>query len=137
MNHLTNGTVAVGAPGSIARKVAELKDGCRVITYDDELDAMMRFDSDTMNHVATVPNPHRVGLKDQYIAWDKRVNASSLYFNPEYKGKGCGKMTHVEGTNGGKMPCGAKLDGKPYYCAACESAGLWHCSDPVHCGQME
>lgn len=38
--------------------------------------------------------------------------------------KGCGRPTHVEGTNGGMMPCGAMLTqfGKsaPYYCAACE-----------------
>jgi hypothetical protein len=36
---------------------------------------------------------------------------------------GCGRATHVEGTNGGTMPCGAMLTqfGKtePYYCAAC------------------
>lgn len=38
--------------------------------------------------------------------------------------KGCGHVTHVAGTNGGTMPCGAKLTmfGKtePYYCAKCE-----------------
>lgn len=37
--------------------------------------------------------------------------------------KGCGRPTHVEGTNGGMMPCGAMLTmfGKtePYYCSAC------------------
>ena len=36
---------------------------------------------------------------------------------------GCGKATHVIGTNGGTMPCGANLTqfGKtePYYCGAC------------------
>lgn len=36
---------------------------------------------------------------------------------------GCGASTHVEGTNGGTMPCGAILHrfGKeePYYCGLC------------------
>lgn len=38
---------------------------------------------------------------------------------------GCGKMTHVEGTNGGRMPCGAKLDGVPYLCDACDGTPDW------------
>lgn len=38
---------------------------------------------------------------------------------------GCGKPTHVSGTNGGLMPCGAtltQLDGTsaPYLCAKCD-----------------
>jgi hypothetical protein len=38
---------------------------------------------------------------------------------------GCGKPTHVAGTNGGMMPCGAvltQLDGTkaPYYCGRCD-----------------
>ena len=33
---------------------------------------------------------------------------------------GCGRMTHVAGTNGGTMPCGAKFNGEPYYCTDCE-----------------
>ena len=40
--------------------------------------------------------------------------------------KGCGKPTHVTGTNGGTMACGSLLTmfGKtePYYCIACEMA---------------
>lgn len=39
--------------------------------------------------------------------------------------KGCGKPTHVDGTNGGTMPCGSLLTAfgttKPYYCAACQT----------------
>lgn len=31
----------------------------------------------------------------------------------------CGKQTHVHGTNGGTMPCGSLLNGKPYYCGEC------------------
>lgn len=53
------------------------------------------------------------------------------YLLPEYvlvdrwvPKQGCGKLTHVIGTNGGKMPCGANLTtfGKtaPYYCDDCE-----------------
>jgi hypothetical protein len=38
---------------------------------------------------------------------------------------GCGSPTHVEGTNGGQIPCGARLTqfGKtaPYFCAACQT----------------
>lgn len=37
--------------------------------------------------------------------------------------KGCGVATHVSGTNGGTMPCGANLTRfgvtEPYYCARC------------------
>jgi hypothetical protein len=39
---------------------------------------------------------------------------------------GCGRLTHVHGTNGGTMPCGAMLTrfGKtePYYCTSCEDS---------------
>lgn len=42
---------------------------------------------------------------------------------PPGQNGGCGAPTHVEGTNGGKMPCGALLTrfGKPepYYCGLC------------------
>lgn len=55
-----------------------------------------------------------------------------IYFDPDshqwetepwYRPTGCGKPTHVEGTNGGMMPCGAMLTkfGKnaPYLCVTC------------------
>jgi hypothetical protein len=32
---------------------------------------------------------------------------------------GCGSPMHVEGTNGGTMPCGAKLGGKQMFCGHC------------------
>ena len=35
---------------------------------------------------------------------------------------GCGKSTHVEGTNGGTMPCGALFNGEPYLCFQCEQS---------------
>jgi hypothetical protein len=55
------------------------------------------------------------------------LNSALEYMRPEYvlvSIKGCGKSTHVEGTNGGMMPCGANLTmfgkSEPYYCAKCE-----------------
>jgi len=40
---------------------------------------------------------------------------------------GCGTPTHVIGTNGGMMPCGALLTRfgrtEPYYCALCVQTG--------------
>jgi hypothetical protein len=43
-------------------------------------------------------------------------------FNPIPPGinGGCGTRTHVAGTNGGTMPCGALLNGTPYYCGHCD-----------------
>lgn len=42
---------------------------------------------------------------------------------PEGENGGCGAPTHVAGTNGGTMPCGALLTQSgataPYYCGAC------------------
>ena len=41
---------------------------------------------------------------------------------------GCGSPTSVDGTNGGKMPCGGRLTqfGKTeqYFCAACTAEGV-------------
>jgi hypothetical protein len=38
--------------------------------------------------------------------------------------KGCGKMHYVQGTNGGKMPCGALLVSfggvAPHFCDCCK-----------------
>lgn len=33
----------------------------------------------------------------------------------------------------------AKIKDNPsgMYCRACRQAGMWHCSDPEHCGGME
>ena len=43
----------------------------------------------------------------------------------EGRNGGCGCPTHVTGTNGGTMPCGAMLTqfGKtePYYCGSCQT----------------
>lgn len=50
--------------------------------------------------------------------------AGLLPDNPPTARKGCDRPTHVEGTNGGTMPCGANLTrlGKtePYFCAKCD-----------------
>ena len=50
----------------------------------------------------------------------KNINRDLKLYAP-----GCGAPTHVVGTNGGEMPCGARLtglDGKTeqYFCATCE-----------------
>jgi hypothetical protein len=43
---------------------------------------------------------------------------------PEGLNGGCGTPTHVEGTNGGTMPCGNMLTRfgvtAPYYCPSCQ-----------------
>ena len=50
-----------------------------------------------------------------------RLDAAML--DSTFAGKGCGAPTYVEGTNGGKMPCGAILHrfgaAEPYYCGLC------------------
>lgn len=57
--------------------------------------------------------------REQYLC---EVNAIATY------APGCGLPTHVAGTNGGTMPCGAVLTQfgttGPYYCAECTAKGL-------------
>lgn len=53
---------------------------------------------------------------------------------PPGENGGCGAPTHVEGTNGGTLPCGATLhwpDGTkaPYYCPACQQLFLRNSSE--------
>ena len=48
-----------------------------------------------------------------------------VHFNAlEGANGGCGSPTHVEGTNGGTMPCGSLLsrfgETAPYYCGHCD-----------------
>ena len=40
---------------------------------------------------------------------------------PPFAGEGCGRATHVIGTNGGTLPCGATFEGKPYFCDECKA----------------
>lgn len=56
------------------------------------------------------------------------------YVLVEFVGLGCGRRTHVAGTNGGTMPCGAKLNGEPYFCAKCDlsSCTCPNTQCPVH-----
>lgn len=60
------------------------------------------------------------GPRFQDIARDLKVYAP-----------GCGSEIHVEGTNGGTMPCGATLTrfGKtaPYFCPACQANIAGNC----------
>ena len=39
------------------------------LTNDGELDAMLASGNDAIKLVRSTPNPKRVGLRDQYIAW--------------------------------------------------------------------
>lgn len=47
---------------------------------------------------------------------------------PEGPNGGCGAPTHVEGTNGGTLPCGSNLTQsgvtEPYYCGHCATQSL-------------
>lgn len=54
---------------TVAIKLEALRAGKHVITNDAEMDAMIEMDGDTMQLVRSIPNPHRVGLRDQYEAW--------------------------------------------------------------------
>lgn len=55
-------------------------------------------------------------------AFKREVNEIASY------APGCGLPTHVSGTNGGRMPCGALLTQfgvtAPYFCAECTAKGL-------------
>ena len=53
----------------LSNKLARMVKGERVITNSNELDAMMKADSDVAIKVRTIPNPNRVGVLDQYIGW--------------------------------------------------------------------
>jgi hypothetical protein len=58
-----------GGNVTVQDKLEALKRKERIITNDDEMDAMIDLDGDTMNSVRSIPNPNRVGFRDQYIAW--------------------------------------------------------------------
>lgn len=60
---------------TIQAKLEALKGGKHVITNDAEMDAMLAWDSDTMKLVRSKPNPNRLGLRDQYIAWISELEA--------------------------------------------------------------
>lgn len=50
-------------------KLDAMKRGERVITNEEQMEEMMRLESETMDDVRSIPNPNRVGVKDQYVAW--------------------------------------------------------------------
>ena len=57
-------------PNTVAQlKLNELKSGKQVITNELELDIMLSLGDDAIYQVRSAPNPKRVGLLDQYIAW--------------------------------------------------------------------
>ena len=58
----------------LRRKIRFLKEGRAIITNDAELDQMMAFDDSWAVEIRSVPNPGRIGVKDQYIAWIGRAD---------------------------------------------------------------
>lgn len=52
-----------------AHKLAAMKKGEVVVTNDEEMDQMLALGDDAIMKVRSLPNPDRVGIKDQYIAW--------------------------------------------------------------------
>ncbi len=50
-------------------KLEKMKAGQVVVTNDQEMDKMMALGDDAIYSVRSLPNPSRVGTKDQYIAW--------------------------------------------------------------------
>lgn len=64
---------------------------------------------------------HELGGKLVRVALDRKGHQRDVAVRATYA-PGCGDATHVEGTNGGTMPCGALLGGKPYFCGRCKPA---------------
>lgn len=50
-------------------KLEAMKRGETVVTNDQELDIIMTTGDDALLHMRSLPNPDRVGLLDQYVAW--------------------------------------------------------------------
>ena len=50
-------------------KLTAMQRGQAVITNDAELNAMLVSGNDAIKLVRSLPNPKRIGLRDQYIAW--------------------------------------------------------------------
>ena len=48
-------------------KLDRMMQGERVITNDNEMELML--DDDRIKLVRSMPNPDRLGLRDQYVAW--------------------------------------------------------------------
>lgn len=76
-------------------------------------------------------NRHFVLEGTEVRAAQSTINGAISYMNDArilVSIKGCGKSTHVDGTNGGTMPCGCNLTRfgvtEPYYCAKCEPFAL-------------
>lgn len=52
-----------------ADKLKAMKKGDVVVTNDGEMDQMLELGDDAIYKVRSLPNPRRLGVKDQYIAW--------------------------------------------------------------------
>lgn len=62
-------TLAKPHDAEAVRKLDAMKRGEVVVTNDKEMDLMTALAGDVMSKVRSLPNPDRVGVKDQYIAW--------------------------------------------------------------------
>ena len=54
---------------TIQCKLELLRAGKGIITNDRELDAMIALDGPLFDNVRSAPNPKRIGVWDQYVAW--------------------------------------------------------------------
>lgn len=51
------------------KKLFELRTGKRIICNDAFLDQLQKTDNELNNHIISIPNPARLGIKDKYEAW--------------------------------------------------------------------
>jgi hypothetical protein len=79
-------------------KIAAMKRGETVVTNDEELDMMGTLDE--LRGMRSLPNPDRVGIKDQYIAWiGPKKPSKKGYSEGRYRAavyvEGASKPVHV------------------------------------------
>ncbi len=78
-------------------KLESLKSGNVIVTNDEELDLMMSLDSELFDYVRSAPNPERVGIKDQYIAWLPNDEEDIAYIQAIRAGERLGPYRRVKG----------------------------------------
>jgi len=57
----------------VREKTERIRRGERVVVSDSDLDKMSELDGDFMNHVASLPNPDRLGILDKYVAFKTKT----------------------------------------------------------------
>ena len=50
-------------------KLAAMYQGHAIITNDSEMETICALDDTSWKLIRSAPNPNRVGLRDQYVAW--------------------------------------------------------------------